>query len=636
MKISPWAHATLGALILLVFGVGLRAPLIYDDASFVLKNPLVTGPWPGLRALLTTSFSDQREYEPLGTLFHRGLYALAGEEPFLYRFTSLLLHWGTAGLLLTLSARILGSVAPAWAAAALFALYPGQTEVLAVSTFKKHLLVGLLAAAILNLQTLRPRRAVHAWAACLGLGLALLAKETALVIPLLTAASSWAAGDGRWGRLKEDSPWLRALGGIAVAFVLVRVFLIPRAIGGPVLGNWTLHLFTSAKLFCWSLAQLPLPWDLCLEHSLKPVRSISEGLAFAAAAAGAGVLLRWCARRDRVLGLGAAWTVLALLPFMNLVPYLNYSLVANRYLYLASAGFFLALARTAQLILERKPRLRTPALSAGVCLGLSFAAVDSRRMGTYGDVLELAENTARCAPGNPRAHANLSSIFLGLRLTARAEEEALRAFRLAPTDLSVLQAVGWVYARTGRLEEAIRLLEEPARLSGDPGSLETLGALQIQARRPSAALDALRAARARGTVTESNHLNTGIALGMAGKSDDAERELLPLAEHGRLKDQTLKALGDLYRGAGRLEEASSSYRLSLEAAPMQADTVRSLARLEAGRGRRAEAARILERFAGRLELILAPMRGRHLPHERALLREAEGILAEIRRAKASL
>ena len=108
-------HLALGALILLLFGTGLRAPLIYDDAAFILKNPLVTGSWPGFEAFLSTSFASQGEYEPLGTLLHWGLFQIAGEEPFLYRLSSLLLHWTAASLFLELFGRRLANARAAWA-----------------------------------------------------------------------------------------------------------------------------------------------------------------------------------------------------------------------------------------------------------------------------------------------------------------------------------------------------------------------------------------------------------------------------------------------------------------------------------------------------------------------------------------
>lgn len=633
---GPWAHLALGLLILLLFGTGLRAPLIYDDAAFILKNPLVTGPWPGFGAFFSTSFSSQGEYEPLGTLLHWVLYQTAGEEAFLYRLSSLLLHWASASLFLALFGRLLGNARAAWAAAALFALYPGHTEVLAVSTFKKHLLVSVGAAGVLLLQTARPRKPFHAWAAAGCLLLALFAKESALAIPLLAAGASWAGGPGPRGRLKEDLPFLGMLAGVSVAFCLGRTVVIPRTFGSPLLGSWPLHVLTSAKLFGWSLAQLPYPWDLCLEHSLGPVRWSGEGLPFLYALGLAAGGLLWCARKDRLLAYGQFWTAAALLPFMNLLPYLNYSLVANRYLYLASAGFFLTLARAGQLLTQAQPRARPAVLGAAAALGLFYAAADARRMVLFTDLLELGASTAACAPGNPRAHSNLASVCLGLRLHDRAEQAALRAVALAPGDGTSLQALAWVYARTGRLAQAVALLEGPARRTGDPGMLETLAALHLQAKRPEPALRALQDARRGGPVSETNRLNTGIALGLAGNIEEAERELLPLAAGGRLQDQAFKALGDAYRKAGRLDEAASAYRMSLEISPMQSDTVLSLARLEAGRGRRADAALILDRFAALLEKNLSPMKQRASAREGPLLLEAEGILAEIRRQRALL
>src|SRR5262249_56923576 len=93
--------------VVLAFGAGLGAPFIYDDEAFILRNPLVAGAWPGLKAFFLSSFAGRGEYGPLSTLGHWLLFQWAGDSPWPYRLTSLLLHGLNACLLRRLLARLL-------------------------------------------------------------------------------------------------------------------------------------------------------------------------------------------------------------------------------------------------------------------------------------------------------------------------------------------------------------------------------------------------------------------------------------------------------------------------------------------------------------------------------------------------
>src|SRR5258708_6444009 len=135
---ARWAAAL---LLLVGFGVLFWAPIAYDDAGLIFRNPLVVGPWPGWRAfLLGTYFLG--EYEPVNFLLHRLLWSGGGSDVFLYRLTSFALHVANAALAFRLYRRLLGAPVTAWWTALLVALYPGHAEVLAISMFKKHLLVA--------------------------------------------------------------------------------------------------------------------------------------------------------------------------------------------------------------------------------------------------------------------------------------------------------------------------------------------------------------------------------------------------------------------------------------------------------------------------------------------------------------
>ena len=196
----------LGALIGLVFGLSLWAPFVYDDVAFILKDRSVTGPWLGFGHWLLSPLSATTEYEPLVTLIHRLIYGMAAGRPFPYRLTSLLLHWGNAVLVLALYRRLLGEGKYYFWAAVLFTLYPAHTETLVVSTFKKHLLVSFFGLILIHFQEWRTLARPWRWGVCcLAMTLALLSKESALILPPLCLLLSLGTCPQWRQRLKEDA-----------------------------------------------------------------------------------------------------------------------------------------------------------------------------------------------------------------------------------------------------------------------------------------------------------------------------------------------------------------------------------------------------------------------------------------------
>lgn len=618
MKAGAAKHILLLGLALFgVYGTGLRAPLIYDDVARVLLNPLANGPWPGLKSFFLSSYSPQAEYEPLVELSHWLIYRIAGERALLYRLTSVLLHWLNAALLLLLLRRWLKDNRLAFLAAVLFAFYPPQTEVLAVTSFKKHLFVSFFCLSILNLQTLKPLgagRILLCWALQ---ALALLGKESALVIPILALAARRAES------LPEDDPkesrlLYAGLFGICALFVLLRIFIVPRQYPPPLAGSWAGHLLTSLKCFFWSLSQFPLPWDLCLEHTLTPIGSASQAqaLLFLSGAAALGAVLFYLRRKDRIAALGLFWSGLFLIPFINIVPFLNFSLVANRYLYLSSAGFFLFAAK----ILENKARHAV----VWVCpLLLAYGVMDLKTMALFTDPLELWTRTARCAPNNPRSHTALAIALMSKRHYARAEAAYQKAIALNPNFDIPHIGLAQVYARTGRLDQARAVMAAVVEKKPSALSLASLGLFHLQSGRVREALVYLRRAAAMDPANDEIRLNLGLGYLAAGQWDAAQEELSLAAADPVLRAQALKFLGEVHAKKGDDKTAIEFYEASLKINPLQADAALNLAQLYALDGRSGQAAALLDGLIESLDRFLSDSKDGLREQDREIYKDVE-------------
>ncbi|MBI3552695.1 MAG: tetratricopeptide repeat protein [Elusimicrobia bacterium] len=604
-KAFPLVDAALiGAAILAFFGPLLLAPFVYDDLRFILQNPFVSGAWPGLRALLLSPLDAMGAYEPLVTLAHRLLYAAAGAATWPYRLTSLLLHWSNAVLFLLLCRRRLSDRGLALAAALVFALFPAHAETLAVSTFKTHLTAGLLCLAALNVLDEPWRETLPGLAALWALlTAALFAKETAVVlIPLALASLAFRPG-GR-ERWKNAAPLFAGWLLIAAAYGGLRVFAVPRSLGSAAGDSFVLQVLTAAKLLLWYLAQLAVPCALCFEHSLSAVSRLEpQALGLAAGAAAALAALAALSRRDKTTAFAAAWTVLALAPFLNLVPFLNFSLVSDRYLYLASAGFALLCARTLQSLF---PRLDPRRLSLGLCGAAAiYAALDVRRAALFTEPLELWSQTAVCAPGNARAHAALGSQLLDKSMNDAAAAEFDEALSLKPDYWEAMRDAAFAQAALGRDAKALDLARSAVNGRPDADGWLTLGSVLMTLQRPVEALGPLRLAVRLAPFLPEARLRLGQCALALRRWDEAGAQLAAVPATVRLGPDLKEAMGDLALGRNDPGAAEQLYRAALAARPLQASAAGKLADLLRRRGRREAAMAVFDDLIARLSAAIA-------------------------------
>ncbi|HVE13781.1 MAG TPA: tetratricopeptide repeat protein, partial [Elusimicrobiota bacterium] len=467
-----------------------------------------------------------------------------------------------------------------------------------------------------------------AWGALAG---ALLFKESGLLLAPLAAAS-----ERLLPRRKRDSALHAGLWLIAGAYLILRALGLPRRLAGIPEPNAVCHVLTALKIGWWYLGQLALPTSLCLEHSFAPVRSAwsleSAALAAATGAAGFGVLR--LARRDRVAGFALFWCGLFLLPFLNLIPYLNLSLVANRYLYLSSAGFLLALARLAS---AARARARLGLAAAAGALAVFYASRDVVHGAMFSNPLTLWVATSRCAPGNPRPHAALASVLLGMRRYAEVEAEAAQAIALEPQFPLPYQSFAAACAETGKLEQALGLARERVALDPDPAGLQVLGTLLMRAGRLEEACPMLEGALARDPEGWDIALSLGECELKAGRLARARERLSAAAKAPQLRSRALWLLGDVELRQGRPEASLSLRELSVELNPLDRDHLRALAGAYARAAGTREVWRLYARSLGAVDAAAVWTVGdsrRQLQELRAeLVRDRDGILSRPARSR---
>jgi len=637
-RFGLWAPALLGALIALVYGPLTWAPFIYDDSLLILRNPQVAGPWTGWQDILLATFGRSGEFEPLVVLFHRFLYGLADGSPFWYRATSLVLHWLNAWALCALFRRFLGDFRLAFLAALLFALHPAHVDALAQSVSKKHLLVTLFAVLSLLVQLrtgLRP--ALRAGLCWLCTALALACKETALLVPALAFLAAWAErGDAR-AVLREERSLLAGMVALCAGYLIFRALWVPRPaplLEGIQFIGW---LLTVMKCLLWYLGHLALPWGLCFEYTLSPITS-PFSLPALGAAAGVGALaflFRRLYRNDRVACFGLAWLVLGLVPFLATLLYPFFSLVANRYLYLASAGFALLAVRLAQKAAAGRPGGKAAILLGGIfLLALPYAAVSARRMGLFADPLAFWSETVACAPLNPRACGAFGGVLLERRLYADAVRELERAVALAPDYVEAALDLAMAYAGAGKPEKGVALLESRLKPRADSAVLINLGVLLIETGRHREALGILQQAAALEPRALDIRLNRGWCELELGMLAEAEADLSAAADAPEYRAKALHGLGRIALRRGDRETAVRRLDESFAQDPLQLDIVSELTGLHRDMGRKDRAREVLEFTSRRFERLKGDVM--KVDQGSPSIREIDAILDRLRREWESL
>lgn len=417
---------------------------VYDDHRFVDGNPhldaLAAAPWRAFDPGTTGGEgAEPGMWRPLRTLSFALDRALFGPGPAGPHLANALLHGAAAGLVLATGLALgLDGIAAA-AGAAVFALHPVQAEPVAWIAARGDLLATVL---VLGAVLLHLRRAHPAWPAVLA-GLGILAKEAAVVAPLLLAAADFAAGG--WPRVRER--WRAAAwpAGVAAAVVTARFATLaaagadPGQEGGLGLGPAGV-LAALPSMFAWYAGRFLWPSPGTFDLQLVPALPLSLAFLGLLGAASAVHRLGLPPGGCRAVRAGALWAAASLLPVTLLqVAFPLKILVADRFLHLAMAGPALALGALARGAGEGAGRALL--VASPLLLLATFPATDRWRSdeALWGDTL------ARL-PGHARALHGLGAA------TEDRPEVALSHYR-ATVVAQPANAVAWF--RRGVMEERL-------------------------------------------------------------------------------------------------------------------------------------------------------------------------------------
>jgi protein O-mannosyl-transferase len=334
----------------------------WDDPETIAQNPRLYPPSiENVAHYWTAAGADAPMgiYVPLTYTFWSGLAAVAGgtTNPHVFHAANVALHAMTAALVYLLLRLLLpraGTVAVFLGAMA-FAIHPVQAEPVAWASGTKDLLCGLFTVAALieyvrfaQDQQMLSRKRLH-WAAGIGLYiLAMLAKPTGIVVPLLAAAVARWVLQRPWRTIAIDLwPWFLLMAPCAISTVAAQ----PATWSTP-LPVWA-RPGVAADAIAFYFYKIFLPLNLSVDYGRRPATIVAKGFIYWTWVLPlcAAIWLFIARRRRPVVVAAALLFVIPLLPTLGLKPFMfqYVSTVADHYLYLPMLGvaLFAAWAATA-------------------------------------------------------------------------------------------------------------------------------------------------------------------------------------------------------------------------------------------------------------------------------------------------
>ena len=381
------------ALLLVAVVIAIYHPMLqhafllsWDDEWMVLNNYTFSWSWPNLWRILSEYYTGQ--YSPLNQIIYTLIYKLAGKDPLFFHAMSLSLHAINVLLVFRLTEGFITASLPgrprpatlslprreglvsdfslpaAFITALLFAVHPLQVEAVAWISASKVLLYTsfYLAALGCYLLYLLREQSRYYYLALLAFVLSFGGKEQAVMLPFALLWADWLLHRN----LKEAGLWFEKLPFMVIALVFCYVTIRSHASTDRgilseeavyplfqrlALGSYALTEYLVKTLFpVHQLFFYPIPFrigdPLPLRFYFYPILLIVMGLSL------------WPLLKKRGIWAGVAFFLLHIALVLHIVPMSRFTVVADRYLYLAGPGLFFLLALTLLHVVRRVRRPR--------------------------------------------------------------------------------------------------------------------------------------------------------------------------------------------------------------------------------------------------------------------------------------
>jgi tetratricopeptide (TPR) repeat protein len=510
----------------------LQFGFVYDDLGQIVSNPLVQS-WRYLPMYFRGNVWMQQS--PLGN-YYRPVFltwlllnhTIFGLHPMFWHLTNILAHLGATALVYQLALRLTRAQKIAAMAALIFGVHPVHIESVAwISGVTEPLLALLMIPAFLAFLNYREKKGTHwlaisvAWFAA-----ALLAKETAVVLPGLVVAYVLLCPDEDWRRKFADAAKVVApFAAITLVYLMMRASALHGVVHTTVDLPANISLYTLPSVLWFYLKHLVAPIRLSAFYDTPYVTRVSWkyflspllGVIVAAAI----VAYAWWKSRSPLVAFAAIWMLLPLAPVVNLALLPMGDFIHDRYLYLPSIGFALLAGMALAKLDAWKIAGRPAGTIAASVVALAMIAGTVAQSLPWSDDIPLYTHGMKVAPNNDLPRNKLAATFVARGMYDQGIR--LYSFVLAndPDYWYANYRMGCAQYMTGHYDKAQQFLAKSVALHPAPDALYYLGLASTKLKQYDAAESALREAIKREPKAPGYSFALGMAMKEQGKLQPA-------------------------------------------------------------------------------------------------------------------
>jgi protein O-mannosyl-transferase len=530
---------------LAVLTLGIYAQVIghqfitFDDDSYIKENPMVNRgvTLAGLAWAFTTFY--KANWHPLTWIAHMIDSQLFGLNAGGHLLVNALIHVANTLLVFWFLLRATHARWPSALVAALFALHPLHVESVAWAAERKDTLstlFGLLSLIAYVRYAEAPSISRYAWTA-ITLALGLLAKPMLVTWPfVMLLLDYWplrrlSQSTSRKNFLVSIAPLLREkLPLFALVTASAVVTSVAQSHGGAVrtFTDFPIALRLPNALVSYAKYLLLTFWphDLAVCYPFAPT-GIPPWQIIGAAFLLIGITA-FCLFQRKIrpyLIVGWLWFLGTLVPVIGLVQ-VGWQNMADRYFYIPSIGFFIALVFGLADI--AKTRHVAPSLSAAIAGGvlLVLATLTNAQIHLWSDSFTLFNHAVAVTPLNLPIEQSLG---LAMGKSGRYDEAAAhfeKVLQIRPDFYDGLLNMGIMRFKQGRLLEAIEYCQAAIRSQPDaPKAHAQLAHAQWKQNRNEAALEEMRRALQLAPKDADIRADFGLALELVGRIPEAIEQL---------------------------------------------------------------------------------------------------------------
>jgi len=538
------------ALTFAVYSPALRYDFVHDDWGQIVQNPAVHS-WRAVPHYFTSHvwegfMPEERTnyFRPLFLLWLRINDALFGNRAWAWHLTTILSHLAATYLVWLLASRMGLSRGVAVLAALVFGVHPVHIEAVAWISGVTEPLLGVLLLGSLLCHISAQRKGESALRlqviSVAVFALAILEKETAVILPVFLLIHDWIHGQGsdQLFRMNTTLAWcgraIRRTWGhflILLLYVPLRIHALKQFSYAITPISVRVLFQTWPSLIWFWIRHLVYPVGLYTFYDFPVVtRATLRNCAFPAimslVAAAALVLI---ARRSRASAFFASWLVIPLIPLFNLRVFSSSDFAHDRYLYLPSLGLAVLVAMALESVCRGTPRAwGLPAsflvFAAGLALALSYGTL--KQSCCFKDNLTFYAYNYKRSPHNRIVETNYASTLGERGDYDRALEILTDVMTRNPDYWSAAYNLAYTDYRMGRLPEAEKQFLEAIPLApSKPDQYLYLGLTRFKMGRTADAIPALEQAIRIRPTGYGYHFSLGMMLKAQGDLSGALREM---------------------------------------------------------------------------------------------------------------